>query len=78
MGADIRVEGHHAVVRGVPRLSGAKVKAHDLRAGAALILAGLVADGETEIQDAHHVDRGYDDLAGKLRSIGADVERSHT
>lgn len=75
MGADIRTEGHHAVVRGVPRLSGAPVKAHDLRAGAALLLAGLAADGETVISDAHHVDRGYDDLAGKLRSLGADVER---
>ena len=75
LGADIRVEGHHAVVRGVERLSGAKVKANDLRAGASLILAGLAADGETEIQDAYHVDRGYDDLAGKLRSLGADVQR---
>ena len=75
MGADIRTEGHHAVVRGVERLSGARVKAHDLRAGVALALAGLVADGETHIEDAHHVDRGYEDFPGKLRSLGGDIER---
>jgi UDP-N-acetylglucosamine 1-carboxyvinyltransferase len=75
MGADIRTEGHHAVIRGVPALSGAKVKAHDVRAGVAVILAGLVAEGETEVVDAFHVDRGYEDFAGKLRSLGADVER---
>ena len=74
MGADIRTEGHHAVVRGVPRLSGAPVRAPDLRAGAALVLAGLVADGETVVAGAHHVDRGYEDLDGKLRSLGADVD----
>jgi UDP-N-acetylglucosamine 1-carboxyvinyltransferase len=76
MGADIRTEGHHAVVRGVPKLSGAQVRATDLRAGAALVLAGLVADGETIVSDARHVDRGYENLAAKLRSVGADVERS--
>jgi UDP-N-acetylglucosamine 1-carboxyvinyltransferase len=75
MGADIRTEGRHAVVRGVPRLSGAPVRAHDVRAGAALVIAGLAADGETEVLDAHHVERGYPDLAGKLRALGADVER---
>jgi UDP-N-acetylglucosamine 1-carboxyvinyltransferase len=75
MGADIRTEGHHAVVRGVDRLSGARVRATDLRAGAALVLAGLVADGETVVDEANHVDRGYEDLAGKLRSLGANVER---
>ncbi|MGH8980361.1 MAG: UDP-N-acetylglucosamine 1-carboxyvinyltransferase [Acidimicrobiales bacterium] len=75
MGADIRTEGHHAVVRGVPRLSGAKVKATDIRAGAALVLAGLVAEGETEVTDGHHVDRGYEDLAGSLTALGARVER---
>ena len=62
MGADVRTEGHHAVVRGVERLSGAPVRAFDVRAGAALVLAGLAADGETVIADAHHVDRGYEDL----------------
>jgi UDP-N-acetylglucosamine 1-carboxyvinyltransferase len=75
MGADIRNEGHHAVVRGVPRLSGAPVRAPDLRAGAALVLAGLVAEGETVVTDAVHVDRGYEDFAGKLTSLGADVVR---
>ncbi len=76
MGADIRTEGHHAVVRGVGRLSGAPVRAFDVRAGAALVLAGLVADGETVITDAHHVDRGYEDLDGKLVSLGAHVSRA--
>jgi UDP-N-acetylglucosamine 1-carboxyvinyltransferase len=76
MGADIRTEGHHAVVRGVDRLSGAPVRAFDVRAGAALVLAGLVADGETVITDAHHVDRGYEDLGGKLASLGAHVSRA--
>jgi UDP-N-acetylglucosamine 1-carboxyvinyltransferase len=76
MGADIRTEGHHAVVRGVPRLSGAPVRAPDLRGGAALVLAGMVADGETVVAGAHHVERGYDDLDGKLRSLGAHVTRA--
>jgi UDP-N-acetylglucosamine 1-carboxyvinyltransferase len=76
MGADIRTEGHHAVIRGVDRLSGAPVRAFDVRAGAALVLAGLVADGETVIGDARHVDRGYEDLAGKLASLGAHVARA--
>lgn len=75
MGAEIRTEGHHAVVRGVGRLQGARVRAFDVRAGAALVLAGLVADGETVISDAHHVDRGYEDLDGKLVSLGAEVVR---
>jgi len=75
MGADVRNEGRHAVVRGVPRLSGAPVRALDVRAGAALVLAGLAADGETEVLDPYHVDRGYPDLAGKLRALGADVTR---
>ena len=76
MGADIRTEGHHAIVRGVDRLSGAPVRAFDVRAGAALVLAGLVADGETVITDAHHVDRGYENLDGKLASLGAHVVRA--
>lgn len=75
MGADVRTEGHHAVVRGVARLSGAPVRAPDIRAGAALVLAGLVAEGTTEVAGAHHVDRGYEDLAGALRSLGARVTR---
>jgi len=76
MGAEIRAEGRHAVVRGVERLSGAPVRAHDIRAGAALVVAGLVAEGETVISNAHHVDRGYEDLAGKLSSVGALVTRT--
>ena len=75
MGADIRTEGHHAVVRGVPRLSGAPVRSPDIRAGAALALAGLAAEGETVLTDAHHLDRGYEDFGATLRSLGADVER---
>jgi UDP-N-acetylglucosamine 1-carboxyvinyltransferase len=76
MGADIRTEGHHAVVRGVPRLSGAPVRAPDIRAGVALVLAGLVADGETVVSGAHHIGRGYEDLPGALRSLGARVSAS--
>jgi UDP-N-acetylglucosamine 1-carboxyvinyltransferase len=74
MGADIRTESHHAVVRGRERLSGAPVRAPDIRAGAALVVAALKADGETVIGDAEHLDRGYENLVGKLTAIGADVE----
>lgn len=74
MGADVRNEGRHAVIRGVERLSGAPVQAHDVRAGAALLIAGLGAEGETTVFGRSHVDRGYHDLAGKLRALGADVE----
>jgi UDP-N-acetylglucosamine 1-carboxyvinyltransferase len=76
MGADVRHEGRHAVIRGVPRLSGAPVRALDVRAGAALVLAGLAADGETTVLDPWHVDRGYPDLAATLRKLGADVLRT--
>lgn len=75
MGADISLADHHAVVRGVARLSGAPVKAHDVRAGAALIVAGLGAEGETVVADAHHIDRGYEDIAAKLRTLGVDIAR---
>ncbi len=75
MGADIRTEGHHAVVRGVERLSGAQVRAPDIRAGVALVLAGLVAEGRTTVSGAHHIGRGYEDLAGALASLGATVTR---
>lgn len=75
LGADIRADGHHAVVRGVPRLSGAPVRAPDIRAGAALVVAGLAADGETTMTGVHHIDRGYDDLVGRLAALGADIER---
>lgn len=77
MGADVRTEGRHCVVRGVERLSGAPVRASDVRAGAALILAGLGAEGETRILHTQHVDRGYEDLPGKLAALGADVARTN-
>jgi len=77
MGAHVHTEGRHAVVRGGRRLSGAPVRALDVRAGAALVLAGLVAEGETVVHDAHHIDRGYPDLAGKLATLGGDVAREH-
>jgi UDP-N-acetylglucosamine 1-carboxyvinyltransferase len=75
LGADIRTTGHHAVIRGVPRLSGAPVRAHDIRAGAAMVVAGLAAEGETVISGVAHIDRGYDDLVGRLASVGADIVR---
>ena len=75
LGADIRIDGHHAVIRGVEKLVGASVNAPDIRAGAALVVAGLVASGETVINDIHHIDRGYDDLVGKLAVLGALVTR---
>ncbi|NLE73384.1 MAG: UDP-N-acetylglucosamine 1-carboxyvinyltransferase, partial [Actinobacteria bacterium] len=75
LGADIKVTGHHAVVNGGRRLMGAIVKCSDLRAGAALVLAGLAAEGITEIRDIYHVDRGYEDFEGKLRTLGAQIER---
>lgn len=75
MGADITVEGHHALVQGVKRLQGAPVSSTDLRGGAALVIAGLAAEGETRIYEIHHIDRGYEDYVGKLQSLGARVER---
>jgi UDP-N-acetylglucosamine 1-carboxyvinyltransferase len=75
MGADIRTEGHHAVVRGVPRLFSAPVRALDLRAGAALIVAALGAEGVTEISDVGHVDRGYEEVDRKLAHLGAELGR---
>jgi UDP-N-acetylglucosamine 1-carboxyvinyltransferase len=75
LGADIRMDGHHASIRGVPRLAGTAVISHDIRAGAAMVVAGLAADGTTTITGVHHIDRGYDDLVGRLRSVGADIDR---
>ena len=75
MGADIRTEGHHAVIRGVDRLSAAPVRALDIRAGAAMVIAALVADGVTEITDMYHVDRGYQDFESKVAALGAGVRR---
>lgn len=75
MGAQVRVDGHHLVIDGVPRLSGAPVRAVDIRAGAAVVVAALGADGETNVYDAHHLDRGYERFVEKLQSVGADVTR---
>ena len=75
MGAAIRVEGHHLVIDGVERLSGAPVRAPDIRAGAALVVGALGAEGQTTVLGGEHIDRGYEDLAGKLRRLGADVRR---
>ena len=75
MGANIRIDGHHALVNGVSHLSGAPVNSTDLRAGAALVIAGLVADGATFVDSIHHIDRGYEDYVGKLEALGADIER---
>ena len=75
MGADIRIEGHHAIVRGVDRLSGAQVKSPELRGGASLVLAGLVADGETTVSNIFHIERGYEHFVHKLEGLGAHVRR---
>ncbi len=75
MGADIKVDGNHAVVKGVKQLTGAPVMASDLRASAALILAGLVAEGETTIQRVYHLDRGYEHIEAKLSALGAEIQR---
>ncbi len=73
MGADVKIEGSSAILKGRSKLSGAKVKATDLRAGAALIIEGLIADGETEISDVYHIKRGYANIIEKLQNIGADI-----
>jgi UDP-N-acetylglucosamine 1-carboxyvinyltransferase len=75
MGADIRVDGHSAIIKGIEGLSGAHVMATDLRASASLVIAALAAEGETHISRVYHLDRGYDDLAGKLNAVGADISR---
>src|SRR5437762_5646384 len=75
LGADIRTDGHHAVVRGRERLSGAPVRATDIRAGAGLVVAGLCAEGVTEVNHVHHVDRGDPDFVADLRGLGVEVER---
>lgn len=75
MGANIKADGQLAVIQGVPQLKGAPVKADDLRAGAAMLIAGLAACGKTEIEDILHIDRGYEDVVGKLGKLGADIKR---
>nr|WP_181558221.1 UDP-N-acetylglucosamine 1-carboxyvinyltransferase [Actinoplanes lutulentus] len=76
LGADIRTDGHHAVVNGRDRLSGAPVRATDIRAGAGLVIAGLCADGVTEVGEVHHIDRGYPDFVSDLANLGVEVERT--
>lgn len=76
MGADISIEAQHAIIRGVGSLSGCPVLAPDIRAGAALVIAGLIAEGTTEISDASHIDRGYEDFVGRLSGLGARIERT--
>lgn len=75
MGANIQVDGRVAHVQGVKKLTGTEVFATDLRAGAALIIAGLVAEGETVIGNLYHIDRGYEDLIGKMQKLGAKIKR---
>ena len=75
MGASITAEGRSAVVDGPAKLTGCQVRATDLRAGAAMILAGLVAEGTTEICDIYHIDRGYEEIVAKLQGLGADIKR---
>ena len=75
LGADASIDGHHVVIRGTDQLSSAPVWSSDIRAGAGLVLAGLVADGETEIHDVYHIDRGYPDFPEQLRSLGAKIQR---
>jgi UDP-N-acetylglucosamine 1-carboxyvinyltransferase len=76
MGADIEVRGRSAVVRGVEKLHGAPVMATDLRASMGLVLAGLAAEGQTEVHRVYHLDRGYERLEEKLQAVGADIERA--
>jgi len=75
MGADIHVDGRVAAIRGVPKLSGTTVMATDLRASASLVLAGLVAEGKTEVLRVYHLDRGYERIEQKLRAAGARIRR---
>jgi len=75
LGADASVDGHHVVIRGGRQLSSAPVWSSDIRAGVGLVLAGLIADGETEVHDVYHIDRGYEDFVGTLCSLGADIRR---
>jgi len=75
LGAVVRLDGHHALVQGVPRLSGAPVVANDIRAGAALVIAGLAAEGTTEVRGVDHIDRGYERFMENLRGLGARAVR---
>ena len=76
MGANIQLEGNTAVIKGVPNLNGAPVMATDLRASASLVLAALVAEGETEVQRIYHIDRGYERIEEKMQQLGATIRRA--
>ena len=78
MGANIQVEGKTAIIDGVQRLHGCEVRACDLRAGAAMVIAALCAEGKTIIEDAHYIERGYEDIVGKLTALGARIRRIET
>jgi len=78
LGANIQIDGKVAVVQGVPQLSGATVMATDLRASASLVIAGLVAEGDTVVDRIYHLDRGYDRMESKLRALGADIASAVT
>ena len=75
MGADIHQDRNHAIIKGVKNLEGANVAASDLRAGAALVVAGLMANGDTLVEKLHHIDRGYECFEKKLSALGAKIER---
>ena len=75
MGANVKIEGHSAVIQGVKELQGAQVKATDLRAGAALVLSGLIAEGITEVDEIYHIDRGYPQIEKDLVNLGAKIRR---
>ena len=75
MGAQVKVDGNLAVVEGVEQICGAPVKAYDLRAGAAMVIAGMCAQGTTEVENIEYIDRGFEDLVGKLKGLGADIKR---
>ena len=77
LGADIEISGNTAIVRGAPRLQGATVMATDLRASASLVIAGLVAEGETTVDRIYHLDRGYECIEDKLSQLGARIRRAH-
>ena len=76
MGADVKVEGRTAIIDGVAKLTGAIVKATDLRAGAAMVIAGLLAEGVSEIHNLDHIDRGYPNIGTKFAILGADIKRT--
>ena len=73
MGAEIQVDGHIAIIEGGRKLTGAPVMACDLRAGAAMVIAGMCASGETQVEDIHFIERGYENFVGKLQALGADI-----